>query len=173
MLYSFQGSTNDGSGPNASLVFDAAGNLYGTTFQGGINAHCYSNGGSPGCGVGFELSASGSGNWKETVLHQFANTAADGGNPTSGLVLDAAGNLSGTTGLGGTYGHGTIFKLTPSGSSWAYSVAYTFANTPDGQYPAGNLLPSSSGTFYGTTLAGGNAVNLYSNGYGTVFEFTP
>jgi uncharacterized repeat protein (TIGR03803 family) len=173
VLYSFQGSSTDGDDPTASLILDTAGNLYGTTFQGGIKAQCLSNSGPPSCGVVFELSPAGNGSWTETVLHKFANSTQDGGNPSGGLVFDAAGDLYGTTGIGGTYGNGTIFKLAPSGSGWTYSVAYNFGNSPDGSYPAGNLLLDASGTFYGTTTGGGNAVNLDSNGYGTVFEFTP
>jgi len=175
VLYAFPGSSNDGSAPAASLVFDTAGNLYGTTAQGGIDAQCISNIGTPSsrCGVVFELSPSGNGAWTETVLHEFANTTGDGGVPSSGLIFDAGGDLYGVTGGGGTYGNGTIFELRPSGGGWTYSVPYSFGNSPDGQYPAGNLLLSSSGTFYGTTAAGGNGVNVDSNGYGTVFEFTP
>jgi uncharacterized repeat protein (TIGR03803 family) len=171
VLYSFQGSTHDGSDPSTSLIFDDAGNLYGTTFTGGV-AHCYTDD-APSCGVVFELSPTGNGGWKETVLYKFTNSTTDGGNPTSSLAFDAAGNLYGTTATGGTYGHGTIFKLAPSAGGWVYSVVYNFENSPDGSYPAGNLWLDPSGNFYGTTEAGGNAMNLYSNGYGTVYEFTP
>lgn len=177
VLYSFQGSPNDGSDPSTSLIFDDDGNLYGTTFEGGI-AHCHSNS-TPSCGVVFELSPTGNGAWKETVLHKFANSTTDGGNPTSSLVLDAAGNFYGTTAVGGTYGQGTIFKLASSGGSWVYSVVYNFENAPDGSYPAGNLWLDPSGNVYGVTEAGGPAVNFstyvstYIYGYGTVYEFTP
>jgi uncharacterized repeat protein (TIGR03803 family) len=171
VLYSFQGGTRDGSDPRTSLIFDDAGNLYGTTFEGGV-ANCYIDG-APSCGVVFKLSPTGTGAWKETVLHTFTHSTTDGVNPTSGLVFDAAGNLYGTTAGGGTYSHGTIFKLAPSGGSWVYSVAYNFENSPDGNYPAGNLWLDPSGNFYGITEAGGNAINLSSNGYGTVYEFTP
>ncbi len=112
-------------------------------------------------------------------MHKFTNSTTDGGNPTSSLIFDAAGNLYGTTGVGGTYGHGTIFKLTPFAGSWTYSVAYNFGNTPDGSYPSGNLWLDSSGNLYGVTAAGGPAANLsnnpytYFSGYGTVYEFTP
>ena len=171
VLYSFQGSPNDGSDPSTSLIFDDAGNLYGTTFEGGV-ANCYIDG-APSCGVVFKLSPTGTRAWKETVLHTFIHSTTDGVNPTSSLVFDAAGNLYGTTGGGGTYSHGTIFKLAPSAGSWVYSVVYNFENSPDGSYPAGNLWLDPSGNFYGVTKAGGNAMNLYTNGYGTVYEFTP
>jgi uncharacterized repeat protein (TIGR03803 family) len=171
ILYSFQGSPNDGSDPATSLIFDDAGNLYGTTLEGGV-VHCYSNN-KPSCGVVFELSPTGNGTWKEAILHEFTNSTSDGGNPTSSLILDAAGNLYGTTGVGGTYGHGTIFKLAPSAGSWTYSVAYNFENVPDGSYPSGNLWLDSSGNLYGATAAGGPALNIYTNGYGTIYEFTP
>ena len=171
VLYSFQGGTNDGSDPSTSLTFDDAGNLNGTTFTGGV-PHCYTDD-APSCGVVFKLSPTGNGGWKETLLHTFTNSTTDGGNPTSTLVLDAAGNLYGTTATGGTYSHGTIFKLAPSGGSWVFSLVYDFENSPDGSYPAGNLWLDPSGNFYGVTKAGGNAMNLYTNGYGTVYEFTP
>ena len=171
VLYSFQGLANDGSDPSTSLIFDDAGNLFGTTFEGGI-AHCHSNN-APSCGVVFELSPTGNSAWKETVVHRFANSTTDGGNPTSSLILDAAGNFYGTTAVGGTSGHGTVFKLAPATGNWTYSVAYNFQNTPDGSYPAGNLWLDPSGTLYGVTGLGGQAFSYFTNGYGTVYQFTP
>ncbi len=173
VVYSFQGSTNDGLDPASSLTLDSAGNIFGTTVAGGSKANCYSTSGHGSCGVVFEISPLGNGAWTEKVLHEFANTTQDGGTPTSGVVFGGGGDLFGTTGVGGTNGAGTIYKLSPSGTGWAYSLVYNFGSSRDGQYPSGNLWPNSSGTFYGTTGAGGTAVNTFSSGYGTVFEFAP
>jgi uncharacterized repeat protein (TIGR03803 family) len=165
VLYSFHGS-GDGANPGASLVLDTAGNLYGTTQQGGIKATCR-------CGTVFELSPSG-GSWTETTLHQFADSIQGGVRPLGGLAFDAAGNLYGTTAEGGIYGHGSIFKLTPgAGGSWTYAVVHNFGKGHDGQYPASTLLLNAMGTFYGTTVGGGDEASFSYNGYGTVFEFTP
>src|ERR1700747_90218 len=98
ILYSFDGP--HGASPRGSLVFDNAGNLFGTTFGGG----------STNKGVLFELSPIGGGNWSETVHHNFG-VGADGATPYSGLVIDSAGNLYGTTTAGGTFGMGTVFKI--------------------------------------------------------------
>jgi len=105
VLYAFTG-WSDGNEPfNENLVLDAKGNLYGTTEQGGDLA-C--NAGY-GCGTVFQVDATG----KETVLHSFTGDGGDGVGPLAGLVLDAEGNLYGTTAYGGAYGYGTVFKLTP------------------------------------------------------------
>ena len=103
VLYSFQGGL-DGGSPTSTLVFDAAGNLYGTT----------SAGGDPGCdcGVAFELTPNGSGGWNESVLHTFG-TAPDGAYLYYGMTPDGVGNFFGTTVGGGAHGHGTVFELTP------------------------------------------------------------
>src|SRR6266446_8638683 len=100
VLYSFTGGS-DGRGPGAALILDAAGNLYSTTFSGGVS----------GFGTVFKLDPSGN----ETVLHNFTNSP-DGAFPDAGLVMDAAGNLYGTTGSGGASNAGTVFKLDPSGN---------------------------------------------------------
>jgi len=117
VLYSFQGGA-DGRWPQSSLVWDGNGNLYGTTYLGG-NLACHPG---YGCGTVFELSpevqgscpsGSNPGNgWCETALYSF-NGTPDGAFPVSSLVLDGNGNLYGTTSGGGTYGNGTVFKLTP------------------------------------------------------------
>jgi uncharacterized repeat protein (TIGR03803 family) len=112
VLHTFVG-TPDGEQPLAPVIFDAAGNLYGTTAYGGI----YEG------GTGFELTPNAEGGWTETVLYSFCsqNDCTDGSLPVGGLVLDAAGSLYGTTYLGGTYqctlqppGCGTVFKLSPA-----------------------------------------------------------
>ena len=110
VLYTFTGG-DDGSDPFDSLVMDAAGNLYGTTYAGGKNTACFDG---EGCGVVFKLDPSG----QETVLHSFTG-GTDGFEPESALVMDAAGNLYGTTNFGGIVndecagGCGVVFKITP------------------------------------------------------------
>lgn len=154
VLYSFTGG-QDGSGPGyGNVVFDQAGNLYGTTTQGGDH----------GMGVIFKLTPSGSG-WTETVLHSF--NGADGSSPDSGVVLDAAGNLYGTTVTGGTYNEGTAYQLAHSGSGWVLNTLYSFQGASDGYNPVGGLIFDAAGNLYGTTSFGG------SGGGGTVFELSP
>src|ERR1022692_4730194 len=105
VLHSFNGSASDGAIPLASVIFDAVGNLYGTT-----------SGGDHSNGNVFELTPNADGSWTESVLHSF--DGYDGSSPQAGLIFDAAGNLYGTAG-GGAYGKGTVFKLTPNGdASW-------------------------------------------------------
>jgi uncharacterized repeat protein (TIGR03803 family) len=155
LLHSF-GNYPDGSLPSSSLVFDAAGNLYGTTASGGHN----------GMGTVFELMPDGSGGWTELVLHSFNNP--DGGFPYAGLIFDTAGNLYGTTSLGGTYAYGTVFELTPTiGGSWIETVLYSFGGGTDGDGPLAGLIFDAAGNLYSTTLRGG------TYNYGTVFELTP
>ena len=97
-----------GEGP---LIFDVAGNLYGTTSAGG-DGSC-SSGSSYGCGTVFELTPGANGKWTEKLLHNFDNNRTDGLYPDNGLLLDTTGNLYGNTGLGGTYAYGTVFEITP------------------------------------------------------------
>ena len=99
-MLSFNGAS-DGWSPQAPLIRDAAGNLYGTTFYGGTNLY----------GTVFKLSPHG-GAWTETVLYDFGS-GNDGGELSGGVVMDRAGDLYGTTGYGGTYNYGTVFELTP------------------------------------------------------------
>jgi uncharacterized repeat protein (TIGR03803 family) len=161
VLHSFAGPPGDGAIPLGGLIRDGAGNLYGTTNTGGTSSVC----GSAGCGTIFELTAGGT----EKVLHNFAGFPTDGATPEAGLVRDAAGNLYGTTRFGGdthtcgTFGCGTIFKLTPSGTE---SVLYSFPGPPDGKEPLGGLIQDAAGNFYGTTGFGGAFQN------GDVYELT-
>lgn len=141
LLYSFTGGS-DGGNPLAPLIRDTAGNLYGTTAAGGASNN----------GTVFKLDPSGA----ETVLHSFAG-GVDGANPESGLIRDSAGDLYGTTLLGGVYGCGTLYRLAPDGVN---TIRYSFKCSPDGQYPLGNLARDSAGNFYGTTRAAG----AYSGG---------
>ncbi len=146
VLHSFTYNGTDGVDPEAGLVRDTAGNLYGTTAQGG--AYTY--------GTVFEVSASGT----ETVLHSFTG-GADGASPYAGLVRDAAGNLYGTTVSGGAYNYGTVFEVSASGTE---TVLHSFTGGTDGRNPGAGLVRDAAGNLYGTTAYGGS----YSNG--TVFE---
>lgn len=155
-LYSFNGK--DGEGPLAPLVFDASGNLYGTTSSGGDSC----------CGTVFELSPTADGSWTEKVLYSFSKNG-DGAYYPNSVVIDAAGNLYGTTGLGGAYNAGTIFELSPTpGEGWVEKILYSFnSNGIGGDYPESGLTIDPAGNLYGTTVSGG------AYGAGTVFEITP
>ena len=163
-LYSFAGGS-DPKLPYAGLIFDKAGNLYGTTEFGGTN----------GQGTVFEITPTSSG-WTETVLYNFTGSA-DGGQPYASLIFDSAGNLYGTTNFGGSsncnMGCGTVFKLTPGSGGWTESVLYTFTGGNDGREPYARLRFDAAGNLYGTTLLGGNIGSVCSEGCGTVFKLTP
>jgi uncharacterized repeat protein (TIGR03803 family) len=160
VLYSFQDRT--GKNPETSLVFDAQGNLYGSASEGGIG--CIPSG---GCGVVFKLTrGSVAGHWHYQVLHGF--NVSDGRIAPNALILDAAGNLYGTTVGGGQTDCGTVFQLTPtSDGGYAFTIVYEFAGPPDACEPYGRLVFDAAGNLYGTTFAGG------SLGMGTVFELSP
>jgi uncharacterized repeat protein (TIGR03803 family) len=166
VLHQFKGGT-DGSQLGASLIVDQAGNLYGTTVNGG-NSKC--NG--AGCGVVFELTPNGDGSWTESVLHRFTG-GKDGGNPFAGLIFDGSGNLYGTGEIGGNLkacniGCGVVFKLTPKADgSWTESVPHEFAGGKSGDVPSANLIFDQAGNLYGTTYGAG------AHGYGTVFKLAP
>ncbi|MGA8765098.1 MAG: choice-of-anchor tandem repeat GloVer-containing protein [Candidatus Sulfotelmatobacter sp.] len=157
VLHYFSRTTGDGRYPYAGLIVDAAGNLYGTT----------SAGGATNSGIVFELTPTGSGQWQETVLHDFDATSGDGVNPGGDLIFDASGNLYGVTLTGGSDAQGTAFELTPNGSAWTETILCSFTNQgSDGYNPAATLLLDSSGNLYGTTGRGGTADE------GAVFEIT-
>jgi uncharacterized repeat protein (TIGR03803 family) len=166
-IYVFNGE--EGSRPFGGLIFDPAGNLYGTTKDGG-SPGC----GGAGCGTVFELSRSGE-TWTESVLHRFTG-GSDGANPVAGLILDAAGNLYGATPYGGPVDNGTVFELSPGSAGWSEKILYGFTNTRgDGAQPMAGLAFDSAGNLYGTTSAGGYYGGGYCYGYGcgTVFELSP
>ena len=159
----------DGAFPVAGVIRDKAGNLYGTTTLGGTND----------VGVVFKLSFdAGTGNWTENVLYSFCPTGTasgcpDGKTPLAGVVMDAAGNLYGTTQFGGAHGQGTVFKVRPSLKS--ESVVYSFCsqeNCGDGSEPNAGLIVDQTGHLYGTTEYGGNLLHC-GNGGGVVFEARP
>lgn len=150
VLHSFAGD-NRGGNLNAGVVLDARGNLYGVT----------GGGGAYGGGVVFKLKRRPDGHWTERVLHSL-NPTTDGSYPNGRLMLDASGQLYGTTQGGGAYGAGTVFGLTPSPMGWTFNLLYTFCSQPDcsdGANPWPGMVMDDAGNLYG------NAFN--------VFELTP
>ena len=159
-LHSFQGTPNDGAFPYASVVFDAVGNLYGTTFYGG----------SAGVGTVFKLSPNADGTWTETLLYGFQG-GSDGSYPAGPVTLDNSGNLYGTTAGGGPYDEGTVFKLSPgSGGQWNETILHTFTGGLDGAGPSGAVVLDKAGNVFGATGFGGSYG--FSPG-GVAFEITP
>lgn len=150
----------DGREPYGTLLYDAAGNLYGTTAAGGDD-NCDPD--SPGCGIVYMLNSAGN----QTVLYSFM-AMLDGGFPHGGVIRDPAGNLYGTTLAGGNvscgevHGCGTVFKVNTSG---AETVLYNFTGGPDGGTPVAGLIRDGAGNLYGTTQIGGA-----SGGGGVVFK---
>jgi len=164
-LHVFKGTGAGGSTPVASLIFGAAGNLYGTTQAGGAD----------GYGTVFELTPNSDGSWKESVLYSFTG-GSDGANPVAGLIFDGVGNLYGTTEGGGNsvcestfLGCGVVFKMTPNaGGTWTESVLHNF-QYPDGLFPVAGLIFDTAGNLYGTDPFGGDG----DADLGLVFELTP
>jgi uncharacterized repeat protein (TIGR03803 family) len=166
-LYIFPGGSS-GDNPQAGVVSDSDGNLYGTTYYGGVY----------GWGTVFELKHSQKG-WTHHVLYSFLGSY-DGFNPTGNLLLDKFGNLYGTTQYGGTGTtctgdpcNGTVFELVRSGPSWEHTVLHSFCSASacnDGAGPSG-LIFDKAGNLFGTTVAGGTGCQ--PGGCGTVYELTP
>jgi uncharacterized repeat protein (TIGR03803 family) len=152
VLYNFQG-LDDGQNPVGGVILDKAGNLYGTTFDGGVN----------GGGTVYQLSPS-NGGWNFTVLYSF--TGGYGG-PYNKLTLDAQGNLYGVTNSDGANGMGAVFKLVPGDSGWTLTDLHDFAGGNDGILPYGSVAVDAKGNVFGTAAAGG------SDNQGLVFEITP
>jgi uncharacterized repeat protein (TIGR03803 family) len=148
VLHSFAVPLSGGN-PESGLIQDSAGNLYGTA----------SAGGPAGAGVVFKISPAG----RETVLYSFTG-GADGAKPLAGVILDAAGNLYGTTNRGGASGYGVVFELSPSGHE---TVLHSFTGGADGSAPYAGLIRDSAGNLYGTTFAGG------ASDFGVVFKVDP
>ena len=152
VLHSFLGQPKDGTAPLGGLLVDSAGNVYGTTLQGGKYSSCHDSGGY-GCGIVFKLDTHG----VETVLHSF--NGSDGAGSSATLIMDANGDLYGTTAVGGgsgcntgdSVGCGVVFKL--SGNK--ETVLYRFTGGADGAFPWAGLVADASGNFYGTTNSGG------------------
>jgi uncharacterized repeat protein (TIGR03803 family) len=154
-LYQFDGSS--GENPYGGLVFDAHGNLYGTT---NID-------GKFGYGTVYELSPAVGGGWTTTVLHNFAQKSSGGSYPAGALVFDAAGNLYGTTEVGGGHDSGVVYELVPqSNGTWTEKPLHQFSGA-DGVQAMSGVVFDSAGNLYGTTWSGG-AYN-----YGVAFKLTP
>jgi uncharacterized repeat protein (TIGR03803 family) len=155
VLHQFNGT--DGADPYdaSGLIFDASGNLYGTTARGGAY----------GYGTVFQLTPNPDGSWTESMLYSFGS-GSDGATPIGSVIFDVSGNLYGGTISGGNYGSGTVFKLTPNlDGSWTESVLYSFTGGTDGA-GAGNLTFDATGALYGTSMGG-------AYGYGAVYKLTP
>ena len=160
VLYAFTGGS-DGAFPQAvDLAFDAAGNIYGTTYLGGRSCLIYGQ-----CGVVFKLAKSGQ-HWTETTLYEFSGQP-DAGPPIGGVAFDSAGNLYGTTVYGGVYDGGALFELSPAGSGWTETVLHSFGNEPDGFGPLAGVIIDQQGNIFGTTNQGGASY------CGTAFELSP
>jgi uncharacterized repeat protein (TIGR03803 family) len=161
-LYNFPPTGVHGHSPYGDLIFDSAGNIYGTTFYGGAYGGVnYTD------GAAFELIPQAGGGWTEKLLHSFGSNT-DGQEPFAGMIFDKAGNLYGTTFLGGANNLGTVFELIPQGEGiWKEKILHTFGHGTDGQQPKAKLAFDSAGNLYSTTTGGG----LY--GQGTVFELLP
>jgi len=150
VLYAFPGGSR-GQTPIAGVTFDKSGNMYGTTFSGGIY----------GWGTVYQLQHKKRG-WREVVLHSFQG-GTDGANPTAGVVVDETGNIYGTT------SNNVAFELTQVQGTWTYAVIHQFGSNGDGSGPYG-LIENSAGILYGTTVSGGRTSSHCPNGCGTVFE---
>jgi uncharacterized repeat protein (TIGR03803 family) len=164
VLYSFQNGT-DGAFPFAALIFESAGNLYGTTTGGGLQPDC------SGCGTVFELArpSTANGQWTETILYSF--DGADGNLPYASLLFDDDGNLFGTTRAGGVNFEGSVFELSPpdagnASATWKERTLYSFTGGADGALIQSNLVRDKMGRLYGTALLGG------AYGFGAVFQLT-
>ena len=166
IIHHFQPGMSDGQYPEAGVIIDSAGALYGTTTLGGSGSNC-----GEGCGIVYKLTPSRKG-YRESVIYNFQNSP-DGAVPSAGLLEDASGALYGTTGFGGELssncpsGCGTIFKLTPSGNGYSESVLYSFKGGSDGSAPQAGLTVGTNGVLYGTTEDGG------TGGVGTIYSLTP
>jgi len=163
ILHTFPGSP-DGGNPAAGLVADSAGNLYGTTEGGGVFGH----------GTVFELSPVNYGNgWSYQVIYHFQGVF-DGNLPRGGVILDNAGNLYGTTLIGGAHGVGTVFQLSPAqGGGWRETVIHDFAAGSDGVEPSCSLVFDHLGNLYGTASSGGGVGTCVASGCGIVFKLSP
>jgi uncharacterized repeat protein (TIGR03803 family) len=159
VLHSFGAKLKDGLNPYyGPLAQDSAGNLYGTT----------AGGGTEHAGLVYMLrKPSGSGAWKETIIHAFKNTGSGPENPYGSVILDPQGRLYGMTTAGGAHGFGAVYMLTPGNGGngpWSLQVIHSFAGTPDGAGPYATLMMDGAGNLYGMTTGGG------ADAGGTVFS---
>jgi uncharacterized repeat protein (TIGR03803 family) len=172
VLYSFDRSNKNIIRPEAPVIFDGLGNLYGTTTLGG-DPNCQ---GGFGCGVVFELSppAKQSGTWTSVNLHAF-HGGNDGINPSGSMVFDPEGNLYGTTQVGGAGNGGTVYRVKPPArkdGAWTETVLHGFTGSNgDGAMPVSGLTWGKWNYLYGVTAEGGSACQ--GPGCGTAFELHP
>src|ERR1700722_9437631 len=152
ILYNFQG-LDDGQNPVGGVILDKVGNIYGGTFDGGVN----------GGGTVYELSPSGGG-WTFSTLYSFVGGY---GGPYNKLALDTKGNLYGATEGEGAKGYGLVFKLTPANGSWEFTDLYDFPDGNKGGQPYGSVTVDKQGNIFGTTNLGGK------DNQGVIFEITP
>ncbi len=151
VLHSFGGhSPEDGIYPGWGLILDRRGDIYGTTNYGG----------EFGQGTVFKVTSTG----QETVVYSFGGKSGDAAIPSGSLIFDTRGNIYGTTGNGGAYGYGTVFKVSPTGKE---TVLYSFGGPAEDFNPGLNLVLDKLGNLYGTT----NNDGAYN--FGTVFKLTP
>jgi len=146
LLHSFAEGFPNGANPNSGMIRDSAGNLYGTTYAGG----------AANAGVVYRVNTAG----HETVLYSFTG-GADGGQTNAGVIGDSAGNLYGTTYVGGASGYGVVYKVDAAGQE---TVLYSFKGGADGGWPYAGVIRDSAGNLYGTTSARG------ASGYGVVYK---
>ena len=182
VLHDFQ-AIPDGSQPAGGVIFDSAGNLYGTTYDGGAEG-CHI-----ACGTVFQLQPQGGGVWTENILYVFkGNDGNDGELPAGGLISDQLGNLYGVTAYGGSgdcnllgivVGCGTVFEMSPpaqAGGAWTETVLYSFQGRSDGYLPTGDLTFDRQGKLFGATQFGGGDGSCdapYYQACGTVFGLSP
>jgi uncharacterized repeat protein (TIGR03803 family) len=149
-IYAFTGLA-DGFGPGSPVVFDAAGNIYGTAPDGGAHKK----------GVVYQLSFHHN-HWQQTVLHAFTGHADGGVGSLGALLVDGSGNIFGVTEIGGNHSAGTAYEI--AAGTWTFTTLYAFKGTPNAGYPYGGLIADSHGNLFGTTYYGG------AHGLGSVFE---
>jgi len=160
IILTFPADGSGGSTPTGGLISDASGNLYGTTASGGTYQ----------CGAVFKLSLKNA-TWTEDLLYSFKCGPADGSDPESALLLDSAGNLYGTTAIGGSTGNGTVFKLSPDAAGgWAETVLHAFKGTDGGLPTLAPLVADAQGNLYGVTQGYCYRATCAN---GTVFELSP
>lgn len=156
-IYTFGDSGAAPNTPLSSVIFDAAGNLYGSTYRGGTG----------NVGVVYELSPTAGGGWSEQTIYSFPSACSTGCQPNGRLIFDPSGNLYGAALQGGQYERGGVFELSPSAGTWTENALHQFGGADDGIFPRAGLLRDSLGNLYGTTNEGG------TDDGGILFEITP